>query len=400
MSFAFGCVTFAVAASASAGSTDTGSLDAAVGIATAFGDPFASALHWARGPVLTLLLGAGLGSLWSRRVPGAGECLGAALLLAILAQSWLLDGAFALGLGVYGLAAACALARTGADAPEPRTPSPPPWLELLVVPLLLLAFVAVCLDGLEWLPRLHLDEWAYYRAALMESGVIPEGDVISRFGETLYTFDRFRAQPIPLALHAFTLEWLGPGIWGLRLVSVASGVLALGAGYVVTRRILGPLAALATLALGAGAPLLIAYARPGHYIAPSVAHGALCLWLFVGWLGRPSRGRGFALGAALGAGLRGKPPPTLGQPGRRAFWALTEEVRGLGSTSRRLQRALADGAGMEETHPTFQRLVRSGRRAVREVRRIDLGQTTLANIDAVADGIRRLRPYYEPGAPI
>ncbi len=104
--------------------------------------------------------------------------------------------------------------------------------------------------------------------------------------------------------------------------------------------------------------------------------------------------------ATLGAGLRSKPPPTLGQPGRRAFWALTDEVRGLGATARRLQRALADGAGMEETYPTFQRLVRSGRRAVREVRRIDLGETTLANIDAVADGIRKLRPYYEPGAPI
>ncbi len=103
---------------------------------------------------------------------------------------------------------------------------------------------------------------------------------------------------------------------------------------------------------------------------------------------------------ALRDGLRSKPPPTLGQGGRRAFWALREEVRGLVSASRRLQRALADGAGMEETYPTFRRLVRSGRRAVREVRRIDLGETTLANIETVADGIRKLRPYYEPEPPI
>ena len=103
---------------------------------------------------------------------------------------------------------------------------------------------------------------------------------------------------------------------------------------------------------------------------------------------------------ALRDGLRSKPPPTLGQGGRRAFWALNDEVRGLTSTSRRLQRALAEGAGMEETYPTFRRLVRSGRRAVREVRRLDLGETTLANIEAVADGVRKLRPYYEPEPPI
>ena len=99
-------------------------------------------------------------------------------------------------------------------------------------------------------------------------------------------------------------------------------------------------------------------------------------------------------------GLRAKPPGTLGQPGRRAFFSLREEVQVLVSTSRRLQRALANGAGMEETYPTFRRLVRAGRRGVREIRRIDLGKETRTNVEAVADGIRKLRPYYEPEPPI
>ena len=99
-------------------------------------------------------------------------------------------------------------------------------------------------------------------------------------------------------------------------------------------------------------------------------------------------------------GLRAKPPAMLGQPGRRAFFSLQEEVQVLVSTSRRLQRALADGAGMEETYPTFRRLVRAGRRGSSELRRIDLGQATRAHVEAVADGIRKLRPYYEPEPPI
>jgi hypothetical protein len=70
------------------------------------------------------------------------------------------------------------------------------------------------------------------------------------------------------------------------------------------------------------------------------------------------------------------------------------------STAARLQRALDDGAGMEETYPTFRRLVRSGRRAKRDVRRVPLGEDTNANIEAVAAGVRKLWPFYEADAPI
>ena len=103
---------------------------------------------------------------------------------------------------------------------------------------------------------------------------------------------------------------------------------------------------------------------------------------------------------ALRGGLRARPPNTLGQPGRRAFFSLREETQVLVSTSGRLQRALAGGAAMEETYPTFRRLVRAGRRGARELRRIDLDIETRNNVEAVADGIRKLRPYFEPEPPI
>ena len=105
--------------------------------------------------------------------------------------------------------------------------------------------------------------------------------------------------------------------------------------------------------------------------------------------------------AVLRDGLRARgAPTTLGQPGRRALFSLREEARVLASTSRRLQRVLADDAGMEETYPTFRRLVRAARRGARELRRIDLGKETQTNVEAVAAGIRRLRPFYEPEPPI
>ena len=98
---------------------------------------------------------------------------------------------------------------------------------------------------------------------------------------------------------------------------------------------------------------------------------------------------------ALRDSLRRQPPPTLGQSGRRSFWALREEMQVLDSASRRLHRALADGAGLDETFPTYRRLLMTARRAEREARRIALGEPTLGRIYAAADAIRRIRPFYE-----
>ena len=93
--------------------------------------------------------------------------------------------------------------------------------------------------------------------------------------------------------------------------------------------------------------------------------------------------------------LRTQSPPTVGQPGRRAFFRLRDEMQALVSASGRLHRALEGGAGQEETFPTYQRLLSTARRAERETRSIGLGEPVTSKIAAAADAIRRIRPYYE-----
>jgi hypothetical protein len=103
---------------------------------------------------------------------------------------------------------------------------------------------------------------------------------------------------------------------------------------------------------------------------------------------------------ALRGALRRQPPSTLGQPGRRAFWALRDEMQVIVSSSRRLHDALSQGETMEETYPVYRRLLRTARRADRETRQIGLGKPVPGKIDAIADAIRRIRPYYEEDPPL
>jgi hypothetical protein len=85
---------------------------------------------------------------------------------------------------------------------------------------------------------------------------------------------------------------------------------------------------------------------------------------------------------------------------RHAFWSLREEMQVLVSSSRRLHRALADGAGQEETFPTYRRLLNAARRAEREARRIALAEPALGRIYTTAEAIRRIRPFYEAEPPL
>ena len=98
--------------------------------------------------------------------------------------------------------------------------------------------------------------------------------------------------------------------------------------------------------------------------------------------------------------LRRQPPPTLGQPGKRAFHQLRDELSAIEATARRLHNALAQGATHDETLPTYQRMIRSVRRASDELRRIQLGEPVAGKIQAAAEVLRRLRPYYEEEPPI
>ena len=84
-----------------------------------------------------------------------------------------------------------------------------------------------------------------------------------------------------------------------------------------------------------------------------------------------------------------------------------EEVHILASASRRLQNALAEGAGLDETYPTYRKLLVTARRAAQELRRVEFGESVSelgerigGKVDAVADAIRRIRPFYEAEPPL
>ena len=93
--------------------------------------------------------------------------------------------------------------------------------------------------------------------------------------------------------------------------------------------------------------------------------------------------------------LRRQPPPTLGQPGRRAFHQLRDDVATIDSTARRLHGALTEGAGREETFPTYRRMISSVRSASDEIGRISLGEPATGKLQAAGAVLRRLRPFYE-----
>ncbi len=93
--------------------------------------------------------------------------------------------------------------------------------------------------------------------------------------------------------------------------------------------------------------------------------------------------------------VRRVPPPTLGQPGQRAFHILRDELGAIEATARRLHKALAGGATREETFPTYRRLIRAVRSASQEVPRLGGGRDDAPRIAATAEVLRQLRQYYE-----
>jgi hypothetical protein len=99
--------------------------------------------------------------------------------------------------------------------------------------------------------------------------------------------------------------------------------------------------------------------------------------------------------ADLRAALRKQPPPTRGQPGKRAFHQLRDDVTAVDQTASRLHNALKEGATLDETFPTYQRMLSSVRSAQRELRRLQLGEPVAGKLQAAGDALRQLQPYYD-----
>lgn len=291
----------------------TAARDAAVGAAplaaaTAWVGPLAALGAWldagaAAAPGALRALGlalAGLGLAVSARDarPDAPLRLGAALALAAVAESFGRSGSTATALAVGAAAALAWCWRRAATPPPAGALRGAPWLWLVAV----LVFTGLALHEIDVFPDLHFDELAYLQAGHMRRGALPPGPIETPLFD-LYTYARFRAQPLPLALHALALEALHPGLVGLRLASVACGALALWGAALALRRALGDAVACGAVTLAAASPLVLFHHRTGFYIAASVLHGVVAFaagWRFAQ---RRDAGSALALGAVAGVSV-------------------------------------------------------------------------------------------------
>ena len=88
------------------------------------------------------------------------------------------------------------------------------------------------------------------------------------------------------------------------------------------------------------------------------------------------------------------PPP--GGP-RESFYRLKEGIRVVRTSADYLTRTLKNGAGYEETLPTFKRLISVTHNVVTESRRVGMiPNDVLEKITTAGGTLSLLRPYYDP----
>jgi len=247
--------------------------------------------------VLMILLWRSVGT-WFGRTRSPLMIRLAGLGLAGAAHSWATDGMLLAAIGIYGMAI---VLYVSAGAP-PRLQSGG-WSITIASLLALVAFLAAGLYRLDVHPDLYVDERAYLLAARMQLGELPRGDLPIGFaGKSMYIFERFEAQAIPLGLHSVAIDLGSPGVLPIRFVSLIAMIAALLIVYVISGSRLGAAAGLVMIAFAASSPFTLAYARVGLYIAVSVLHGTACvallLWLAKRWSAPAAGLLGLALGSA------------------------------------------------------------------------------------------------------
>jgi hypothetical protein len=249
--------------------------------------------------LLWLLAALGLAAFSLRdRTPDAPLRLVAALALGFAAQALGMAGLVGGALLLYSAAAGLWCWRRAPTAPPGRSrwSTPALWLVALTV------FAALALRDLDVHPGLHFDELAYLQAGHMWRGALEPGPIETPLFAP-YTYERFRAQPIPLAIHGLALSALHPGFVALRLASVVAGAIGLWIAALALRRSCGDAVASWTLVLAAASPLALYYDRTGFYIAASILHGVLCFAATARFARRGDAGSAVALGVLLGIGL-------------------------------------------------------------------------------------------------
>jgi 4-amino-4-deoxy-L-arabinose transferase-like glycosyltransferase len=274
-------------------------VDGVVAIGAALHALTAQWIQWLRAALLLPVAA----YVWNAaRHPEMGQGRGAgasALCVALVGQSFLVEGRLAAGLTAYAAAAIIYLARpldrrAGEEAPPA---GPWRWRESLIAILLLAGFLSSAVYGLDLLPIPDFDELGFAMAARMQAGEIPEGRVLG------YDLKRFQALPLPLFLQALAVRYLHPGLLSIRLVMMAAGALALLVAAIGFRRTTGSRAVLWMLALAAFSPVYLHYARWGHYMMVSVLHGVVTLALLITFVERWGTAWALALGLAIGTSI-------------------------------------------------------------------------------------------------
>ncbi len=231
----------------------------------------AVAIRW---PLLFIVVGV---CLWRvREAPRDHGFLLAALLVALIAQSFVADGQTGLGVLLYGLAVLPILFRW--QPPDRKPIELSPGFEFFLVALLLALFSLFCLYRVDVYPPPYFDEIAYLRTAYMQLGELPRGHILPAPLKLLYSFERFQSQFIPFYTQALALSALDSGLFSLRVASWLANLVALNLGYLLFRKRLGVQVSLWMLALASSSIVLVAYSRTGFYLSFCILGGVVAFW--------------------------------------------------------------------------------------------------------------------------
>jgi len=246
-------------------------------------------------------------ALWiSRGRPVSTTPIWGAAVVACTAQQALLDQSPWLGAALYTLAIAIYASRRSDQRLDDTSPGSVEagqgWV-LVGVLLSLGVFLLLAIHQLDVYPSFYFDEGAYLNAARMQAGTLEPG-VVARYGSgTIYGFERFQFQRIPLWIQAAALLTMEPGLLALRLVSVGAMLSAIAVAAAGLRSRIGGAAVVGMAAMAAVSPLTLAYGRPAFYVSITVLHGVLCLLALLRleqrWDARSAAVLGLLLGTSL-----------------------------------------------------------------------------------------------------
>ena len=93
--------------------------------------------------------------------------------------------------------------------------------------------------------------------------------------------------------------------------------------------------------------------------------------------------------------FRKEPRPTVGQGQANSFFRLQQQLRHLRSEARSLSRMLQDGAGHDETVPSFESMMQTIRIAEDNARRVFTGANVNERAQAARDVLNQMTPFYQ-----